>query len=107
MPRTKLAPCGGCARHVRIGETECPFCGASTAALIAPPMGRAGTRIALAFGAALLGACGSSSTTAPSPEPDTSDDVQIEPAPAADPAPSDDDDDDDPGSPVEMYGGPS
>ncbi len=28
MHERVMVPCGGCARHVRVGEGPCPFCGA-------------------------------------------------------------------------------
>jgi hypothetical protein len=57
MTRPHLAPCAACARHVRVSEEACPFCGVPLAASIrasAPPRGPAVrlTRAALfAFGA--------------------------------------------------------
>jgi hypothetical protein len=71
MTLTKMAPCEGCSRHVRVGGEACPFCGASTASLVAPeprrPRGGRWTRAALMAGSALLGTaalgCGSSSSS--------------------------------------------
>jgi hypothetical protein len=104
---TTLAPCPGCDRHVRPGDPSCPFCGASTIALVAPPRRpslRAG-RLATVAGVVLIGtACGSSSTAEPEPqaqEPQTSGD---QPPPAEEPVAEEPVDD--PGSQVEMYGGP-
>jgi hypothetical protein len=57
MTRPHLAPCAACARHVRVSEEACPFCGVPLAASVrasAPPRGPAVrlTRAALfAFGA--------------------------------------------------------
>src|SRR5689334_23082789 len=49
----QLAPCPGCARHVRADDSCCPFCGASVEG-ITPKRARVGlTRLAI-FGAALL-----------------------------------------------------
>lgn len=53
-----LLPCPGCARHVRASDTDCPFCGASLAALASAPAprtpaGRLGRAATFAFGAAV------------------------------------------------------
>jgi hypothetical protein len=68
MTRPHLAPCAACARHVRVSEEACPFCGVPLAASMrasAPPRGPAMrlTRAALfAFGA--LGASAVAATAA-------------------------------------------
>lgn len=59
-----LVPCTQCARHVRVGPEGCPFCGASTAALVprgidALPSDRSLTRAALVLmGATAILGCG-------------------------------------------------
>jgi hypothetical protein len=99
---TSLAPCSHCARHVRVGEGPCPFCGASTASLTAPPLRRAPRRFAraaLVAGALLGTACGTSSSSEPAQTTTTDEPAQEE---HEEPAPEED-----PGSQVEMYGAPS
>ena len=56
----RLEPCSGCSRHVRVGESTCPFCGQALALESLPPravpskrLGRAAT---FAFGASVVGA---------------------------------------------------
>ena len=67
MTRPHLAPCVSCARHVRVTEDACPFCGAALAASLresAPPRGpavRLGRAALLAFSA--LGTTGTLSAT--------------------------------------------
>ncbi|MBN9159609.1 MAG: hypothetical protein J0I07_01490 [Myxococcales bacterium] len=58
---TRLRLCGACARHVRVTDPVCPFCGAagaetgsSTAAELARPLSRAAV---LFVGATTLAAC--------------------------------------------------
>jgi hypothetical protein len=77
MTRPHLAPCAACARHVRVSEDACPFCGVPLAASMrasSPPRGPAVrlTRAALfafgalgasAVGAAAAAGCSSSSST--------------------------------------------
>lgn len=56
-----LVPCFECARHVRPGETHCPFCGEAVAfvELRAPRRWRnLGRAAILGFAAATMGACG-------------------------------------------------
>jgi hypothetical protein len=71
---SRLHPCPSCARHLRAGETACPFCGAvlsgtfGASAPIAPSNGRPMSRAALLFAAATVAAsCGGAieSTGAP------------------------------------------
>jgi hypothetical protein len=82
MSKPHLVACLSCARHVRVSEAACPFCGAVLAESLrasAPPE-PPGVRLAraalFAFGAGTLAiapGCGSSSTPlygAPSPVPD-------------------------------------
>jgi len=70
MTRPHLAPCVSCARHVRVTEDACPFCGAALAASLresAPPRGpavRLGRAALLAFSA--LGTTGTLSADASS-----------------------------------------
>lgn len=56
MP-VRLLPCPGCARHVRAGERECPFCGGAIEVAGAPAVRRPTTRLGraatFAFGAAV------------------------------------------------------
>ncbi|MCA9591938.1 MAG: hypothetical protein KC776_01465 [Myxococcales bacterium] len=62
-----LVPCPACDRHVRSGESECPFCGVALDLSATParpmPCGRLGRTALFAFGAAIAGAtilgCGS------------------------------------------------
>lgn len=101
-----LAPCPGCERHVRTGEIACPFCGASTIALVAPPVRpwRRSGRLALVAGAMLLGSgCGSSSAE---PEPAQEEPVSSGDQPPAEEPASEEPAPEDPGGAVEMYGGP-
>jgi len=67
-----LVPCPECSRHVRVSETECPFCALplDLASTPAPqlPRGRLSRAATLAFGATLvsasaLAACSSDSDT--------------------------------------------
>ena len=58
---TRLRPCGACARHVRVTDPVCPFCGAtgaesggSSAAELARPLSHAAV---LFVGATTLAAC--------------------------------------------------
>jgi len=59
-----LHPCGGCARHVRVGESSCPFCGAAVAENVvsnrgAPAGNKRLTRAAILFAtAAVAASCG-------------------------------------------------
>lgn len=61
--KRRLVPCASCARHLRVSEATCPFCGASVSsvALRAAPtrLGRRVTRAALAAGTLAITACGS------------------------------------------------
>lgn len=74
---SRLLPCPGCDRHVRIAESLCPFCGgalplAYQSAGPAPlPTGRLGRAAKFAFGAAVAGVvavsgCGDDGTPADS-----------------------------------------
>lgn len=67
-----LLPCPGCARHVRAGEAQCPFCLASIGDATAPapptPIARLGRSATFAFGAAVaatIQVTGCSSPTTP------------------------------------------
>lgn len=68
--------CSVCARHVRVSEVRCPFCGAAVTAL--PPLdytdmmlGLRLTRAAtLVLGAALMAGCQSGRDGPPTPTPD-------------------------------------
>ncbi len=61
-----LAPCPGCARHVRVADRSCPFCGTSFASALVPQPGvdarRRLSRAALVTFAATLGAAGCGAT---------------------------------------------
>ena len=62
-----LRLCSSCTRHVRVGETTCPFCSAELSPIaVAPasPRGRAKSRSAVVFfgAAATVGACASTVT---------------------------------------------
>ncbi len=61
-----LAPCPGCARHVRVADRSCPFCGTSFASALIPQPGvdarRRLSRAALVTFAATLGAAGCGAT---------------------------------------------
>jgi hypothetical protein len=113
-----LAVCPGCERHVRTGEPSCPFCGARTIDLVAPPRRvtvRAGRLAAL--GAIVIGtACGSSAAEPRAQEPPAVEpEVPAEdpgstaniyggaPPPEAEQPPAEEED---PGSMGDMYGGP-
>jgi hypothetical protein len=52
----RLSPCPACARHVKVGDCTCPFCGAKVACA-APPLrpGAAGMSRAALFAASALG----------------------------------------------------
>lgn len=80
---TKLRPCPECQRHVRVTETECPFC---ASAIDAPePARRPGsamTRAAIFAGATLLSAPGCGDKT---PDPKNPDPVEQQQADAAPP----------------------
>lgn len=58
---TRLVPCSGCQRHVRLDEAACPFCGGSIDTAKARPEGVTGAGLsraaALALGTALAAAC--------------------------------------------------
>jgi hypothetical protein len=67
-----LVPCPECSRHVRVSETECPFCASPLDLAGTPepqlPRGRLSRAATLAFGATLvsasaLAACSSDSDT--------------------------------------------
>jgi hypothetical protein len=66
MTRPHLRPCPGCARHVRVSEVACPFCGGALGAELraspAPvaPAGRLSRAalFAVGTGAAVLGSVG-------------------------------------------------
>jgi hypothetical protein len=99
-----FAPCPGCARHLRITETHCPFCGARTASLVATPGTAARiTRAATyAFTASMVVAgCSTSDpggTVAPlygAPSPDVAVDSGSDAGP------------DDSGQAVALYGAPA
>lgn len=52
----RLITCGGCGRHVRVDEGNCPFCDAEVVAPREPgrvPLGRLGRAALFAFGATL------------------------------------------------------
>jgi hypothetical protein len=53
----RLIPCPCCQRHVKIGDTRCPFCGTQSASSSIPSTG---LLLALAVGAGTLVACSSS-----------------------------------------------
>lgn len=121
MSNLTLMACPDCARHVRAGEAQCPFCSASLEGVAPPPRRRARgrlTRLALVAGVALAGtACGPSSSVpddsireqesngdeAPPPEED-----MPPPEDEGDVAPEEGDEqaNEEP-APVTLYGGPS
>jgi hypothetical protein len=88
----QLHPCPDCARHVRAGEAQCPFCG--TAISAAPPApavadARLGRAARMAVGAAVTAVavasagCGSSQTPSGGAGPSgTATDTATETAPA-------------------------
>lgn len=114
---SSLVPCPGCARHVRVDEPSCPFCGADGGLGRASPDRRSlATRLtrALIFAGATaaLVTCGDEPIAQPygaPPEPDHGGET---PPPESDPqqpgqdagtgqaAPAD------PGQPMALYGGP-
>ncbi|RYZ08152.1 MAG: hypothetical protein EOO73_08805 [Myxococcales bacterium] len=57
---SRLEPCPSCSRHVRVGESACPFCERSLPVTAPPrrpmPSGRLSRAATLAFGASVLGA---------------------------------------------------
>ncbi|MCC6874989.1 MAG: hypothetical protein IT378_11845 [Sandaracinaceae bacterium] len=59
---SELTPCTSCARHVRVTQESCPFCGAAIE--VAPRPARQvvarAARLAILSGAVALGACGGS-----------------------------------------------
>ena len=63
----RLLPCPSCSRHVRAGDTACPFCSSelpATPADTRPILSRPRTRAAILFaGAAVVGACSSTAAT--------------------------------------------
>jgi hypothetical protein len=52
----RLTPCPACARHVKLGDCSCPFCGAKVAC-VGPRVGTAGERMSRSalFAAGALG----------------------------------------------------
>ncbi len=92
-----LAPCPGCARHVRVDERACPFCASqldlSGVPAPRPVPGRLSRAALFALGAALtaggIDGCATQSAAygAPAADPSTGNEVE------ATPPPSDDDDD--------------
>jgi hypothetical protein len=74
---SRFAPCPACARHVKEGDSTCPFCGAN-APVASPPLAaptaagrlsRSALFAARAAGVALAAAGCSSSSPAPEPSP--------------------------------------
>jgi hypothetical protein len=74
---SRFVPCPACARHVKQGDSTCPFCGAS-APVASPPLAaptatgrlsRSALFAARAAGVALAAAGCSSSSPAPEPSP--------------------------------------
>lgn len=55
----RLIPCPACARHVRAGEADCPFCSANLPETLPPVVGKPNQRLGraalFAFGAAAAG----------------------------------------------------
>jgi hypothetical protein len=110
-----LAPCSGCDRHVHVADVSCPFCGASTAAVIAPRV-RISQRLGrLAVFTALLGsACGSSTSEETAREPVVEEPIVEEPIAEEAPPPEEpveervirNQDEFDPNEAAGMYGGP-
>ena len=56
----RLTICQCCRRHVKTGDSTCPFCGTRNTA---SGMSSAGLFVAIAVGASALAACGTSDTT--------------------------------------------
>jgi len=69
---SRFAPCPECARHVKEGDSACPFCGAGVSFVSVPaPRTAAGrlSRSALFAASAVLATTGCSSSSSPSPQP--------------------------------------
>ncbi len=112
--RTSLTPCSACARHVRVSEAACPFCGAALPRDRAPrpaPIvtGRLGRAAAFFFGATVtLAACAGDVTEPQSssgmedggPDDDGGTNAHYGLPPEPDASVSDD------GGDVPLYGGP-
>ncbi len=71
-----VGPCARCARHVRIGEARCPFCGAEARAVVGGAVRgvsrRELTRAAVFASAAVVMGCGSSEPEAAQDDTTTS-----------------------------------
>jgi hypothetical protein len=115
----QLVPCPGCARHVRLAEPACPFCGDSSVR-IAPvrkaPLGRSRAAILGATLATTAAASGcyedhgrfrdAAVTTADAGEDAAFIAAYGTPVDASLAAPPDAHEDDDAGAPIAEYGGP-
>ncbi len=72
MTKAHLRPCGSCARHVRVSEAACPFCGAAlgeemrAAAPPQAPSARLSRAALFALGTSTAAALGCSSAVVPS-----------------------------------------
>jgi hypothetical protein len=65
---SRLTPCPGCQRHVKLGPPVCPFCGVEVPVHVparAAPAGRPLSRAAIVFASAAVVTACSSSTTPP------------------------------------------
>jgi len=78
---TALVPCSGCGRHVRVSESDCPFCGQSIsddskAKAIPSAAQRMGRNAMFVFATTLaLGACAPAQQPAADASPDSSPDT--------------------------------
>ena len=108
----RLVSCPSCARHVRVADPRCPFCGASVVG-VAPvrrALGRGLTRSAILLGTVLgAAACGGGSSAEPSADDTSGGEESNENVDETDTtgdtpegAPEDD-----PGGPVALYGAPA
>ena len=110
----RLVSCPSCARHVRVADARCPFCGASVVGLqpLQRPLrrGRGLTRSAVLLGTVLgAAACGGGSSAEPSADDTSGGEESNENVDETDTtgdtpegAPEDD-----PGGPVALYGAPA
>jgi hypothetical protein len=102
----KLVPCDHCARHLRIGERLCPFCGLTRAAL--------GVALGIAMVGCGGGAASRADTTTTPDENGTEEQHATTDAPPSDEPPSDESPNDEPGErgpdgvgAVAAYGAPA
>lgn len=75
MTKRPLLPCSACERHVRAGESTCPFCGGpgpGAAAALRTPKGRLSSLLVMTFHAAAVTAVGGCGGEVSEPAPPTS-----------------------------------